>query len=325
MKKFNSIEQFKNVIKNVRKHYSFINEPIPVLNFTGTCKLHGCNASIRRNNGVFSAQSRERVLTLDDDNYGFAKFVDALPKDKLNELFDKISDSSDVTIFGEWIGQGIQKNVAVSQLPKQFVIFKAWDNVTEKYIKNSVEWKVEEVGIYNILQVPQYDVEIDFNFPDKIADTLVKLTLDVENECPWGKKFNVIGIGEGIVWCASDQPEDERFWFKTKGEKHGNKGAKSNLPNIAPVNTERLNTINELVACVLPDWRLEQGITSLKEQGIEIDMKNLSAYLKWIGQDVKKEQMDIIEASGLDWKDISNAITLKAKNYFMQEFKNLTT
>jgi len=35
--------------------------------------------------------------------------------------------------------------------------------------------------------------------------------------------------------------------------------------------------------------------------------------------------MDIIEASGLDWKDISNAITLKAKNYFMQEFKNLTT
>lgn len=323
MKKFSSIEQFRHVVKHVRYHYEFIQQPTPVLNFTGTVKLHGSNSGVSRTNGVFSTQSREREITIDDDNYGFANFINSLSKNKLNELFDKVSSSMDVTIFGEWVGQGIQKNVAVSKLPKHFVIFSVWDNVANKYLENNKDWRIEELNIFNILQIPTYSVTIDFAHPENIIETLEKYTLEVEKECPWGKKFGISSIGEGIVWTCLEHPEDSRLWFKTKGEKHCNKGDKDNKKHIANVSPEKLNTINEVVEYVLPEWRLQQGITVLQERGVFLDMKAISEYLKWIGQDVKKEEMDTITNNGLEWKDISNNITLKAKNYYINEFNKL--
>ena len=45
-KKFNKIEQFRNIVKQVRDYCSYHNEPLPTILFDGTVKLHGTNAAV---------------------------------------------------------------------------------------------------------------------------------------------------------------------------------------------------------------------------------------------------------------------------------------
>lgn len=322
MKKFSSIEQFRHVVKYVRKKFNWLEEPTPTLTFIGTVKLHGTNAGIRFQDGKFIAQSRKNPLSIEEDNYGFAAFVQEIPFDELfTSIFNEFYPKQNITIFGEWIGEGIQKNVAISQLSKQFVIFGAWDHDSETYIPNNPAWRLPEYGIYNILDIDPFTLSIDFNRPEDALKTLEEITLSVEEECPWGKHFNISGIGEGVVWTCLEHPEDSDLWFKVKGDKHGNKGNTKKLKrSVANIEPEKLNTIREVVEYVLPEWRLQQGLTELKEQGLDLEMPNLGVYLKWIGQDVKKEEMDTIVKNGLEWKEISSFITTTAKNHFIKEY-----
>ncbi len=68
--KFPSIDSFHNKVKQANRYghqkESFLVRP----------KLHGTNAAIVFSGGEVYAQSRNRVLTVDSDNHGFASFVD---------------------------------------------------------------------------------------------------------------------------------------------------------------------------------------------------------------------------------------------------------
>ena len=104
------------------------NDPLPVLNFIGTAKVHGSNAGITyyKSTDKLIAQSRTRQLSLDHDNMGFYSYVlknESYWKHLCWDLIKKTNYDS-VTIFGEWCGPGIQSGVAVSKLPKKiFIIF----------------------------------------------------------------------------------------------------------------------------------------------------------------------------------------------------------
>lgn len=79
-----------------------------------TEKIDGTNASVHiRENGEFRAASRTRWITPEDDNYGFAKWA----HENKSELI-KLGVGSH---FGEWWGQGIQRNY--SQTRKRFSLF----------------------------------------------------------------------------------------------------------------------------------------------------------------------------------------------------------
>ena len=66
-------------------------------------KLDGTNACVIIIDGELTGvQSRKRLLTLDNDNYGFCKWAYE-NKEKLEELGDGYH-------YGEWYGEGIQKN-----------------------------------------------------------------------------------------------------------------------------------------------------------------------------------------------------------------------
>lgn len=79
-----------------------------------TEKLDGTNASITITEaGEIFVGSRTRWITPQDDNYGFAKWVDANKDDLM-----KLGLGSH---FGEWWGQGIQRNY--SQPRKRFSLF----------------------------------------------------------------------------------------------------------------------------------------------------------------------------------------------------------
>ena len=72
-------------------------------NVTITEKIDGTNACVVIQGGnIVGVQSRKRFITPEDDNYGFAKWV-ADNNDCLLGLGDGYH-------YGEWAGEGIQKN-----------------------------------------------------------------------------------------------------------------------------------------------------------------------------------------------------------------------
>lgn len=226
MKKFTKIQNLRSVVKNIVSHYRNMNmdHKIPKLTFIGTVKLHGSNVGISRDNNTkqIKIQSRNNSLTVENDNYGFAKFISEIPSESINTLFDMISTEEDdtITIFGEWVGKGIQNIVAVSELEKHWVIFGAWSEKNQKYLSNFKELQLHEHQIYNILEIEPFNIKIDFKNPQASIEALEKRTDAVETECPWAKKFGISGIGEGIVWVCLDHPSNSDLWFKTKGKKH---------------------------------------------------------------------------------------------------------
>lgn len=96
-----------------------------------TEKIDGTNACIRILNGEVTAQSRKRIITPESDNFGFASWV----YENAGALTDVLGYG---VHFGEWFGEGIQKNPLGIE-GKRFAHFSPWKfNDTEKErIENS--------------------------------------------------------------------------------------------------------------------------------------------------------------------------------------------
>ncbi len=72
-------------------------------NVTISEKIDGTNACIIIADGeIVGVQSRKRLITPEDDNYGFAAWVE--------ENKDELITMGDGYHYGEWAGLGIQKN-----------------------------------------------------------------------------------------------------------------------------------------------------------------------------------------------------------------------
>lgn len=314
--KFPSIESFRHAVKFVRNRCDHHGKPYPTLRFHGEVKLHGTNAGVRmKKDGQLIAQSRERDITVGDDNAGFAAFV-VRNADMIRQF---MQERDAEVIFGEWIGPGIQKNVAINQLAaRQFVMFGL--------VKDSVLFDYQ-IGLYVFCEgevkcvVPRNEtIDIDFNTPDAIVPALERLTAEFENECPYAKEFGISGIGEGLVWSAaihSFSPwfeHRDQLRFKTKGEKHGNKSVKTDVK--VAVSAERIEDFNKLFEKLLPAWRLEQGLSYMRENGIKASKHNTGEYLKWVAKDVLKEEEDYIAASGFDAKVIMAEVSKRARQFY---------
>jgi len=318
MKKYPSIEQFRNVIRSVKAIHDYQGKDeegkaiyqhkdnYPTLTFRGTVKLHGTNASaVKYSDGRIEFQSRERVLSLEDDNAGF---MAAMVGKDLNILFNQFSPKNYVAIYGEWCGGNIQKGIAINGLGKMFVIFGVM--VDDVWVDLPSDLHSNENSIYNILQFPTYEVEIDFNHPELVQNKIIEMTISVEECCPVGKFFNKEGVGEGIVFtCLKNQ----ELKFKSKGEKH----SASKVKTLNPVDVEAIASINEFVELAVTENRLEQGISFFRENNIEVEAKNTGQFLGWVVKDVLKEEKDTLEASGLDEKKVKNAIVTKARIWFL--------
>lgn len=320
MEKYGSIEQFRNVIKAVRAFsdykgkdedgnsiYSHDHE-YPTVNFKGTVKLHGTNASVvKYKDRPLVYQSRERELSLGADNAGFMTYMSGVD---LDFLFEGIEFNEYIAVYGEWCGGNIQSGVAISNLPKMFVVFGL--KVDGKWLSSDSVKTKEEFRIYNINQFPTFDVQIDFNSPELTQNRLIELTLEVEEQCPVAKYFGVEGVGEGIVFTMEGNPE---FKFKSKGEKHSS----SKVKVLNAVNEEELTSIKEFVEYAVTNNRLEQGLTVLKESGAEIDVKNTGAFISWVMKDILKEEEDVIIKNGFEFKKANADIAKKAREFYMSK------
>lgn len=322
-----SIEQYRTVVRAVQQHVQWAGkdadgEPIfdrtvsmPTLKFLGTGKLHGTNAAVRLNaDGSTEYQSRSNDITPLKDNAAFAFHMSQIDFTPIRAMFNF---NETLIIFGEWCGGNIQKGVAISQLPKMFVIFGIMiDGVWVKNPQDYREVKLPESRIFNIYDYPTFEIEIDMTDPSHIQNHVIDLTVAVENECPVGKAFGVSGVGEGIVFrCITPGFESPKFTWKSKGEKH----SASKVKVLASIDTEKVNSIKEFVAMVVTENRLNQGIDYLREQQLEVDVKNTGVFLKWLYGDVVKEESDTIADSGLEPKEIGSAVAAAGRPWFFKK------
>lgn len=313
--KFGSIGQFRNFIKTMQ--YLGWRK----INLIGTVKIHGTNSSVGldlKDNSLFY-QSRNRVLSLDDDNYDFAKYIED-NKSEFLKIFDEIKNKintekyDSIIIYGELAGKGIQNKVAVSQIDRFFAPFSVVgvnkDTVDQLDVKLSVN---ESIRFYPVETFGVYNVQLDLDNVHLAQQEVKDLTINVENECPVGKYFGVSGTGEGIVFTD----ETKQYSFKSKGEKH----SVSKVKVIANVDIEKINKIKDFVDYSVTENRLNQGIEYLKEMNKELDISSIGDFLRWLANDVLKEEQDVITENGLDneLKAIMKSVSSKGRKWFMDK------
>jgi hypothetical protein len=330
MYKFNDISQFRETLRNVQHKAQFVKlddngdtimnrlAVCPKLICESTPKIHGSNLSIVIKGDVVECQSRNNLISIDNDCYGFARFISNLPTDVILEFKKLFGDN--VAIFGEFAGLGIQQNVAVSQLEKFWSIFRVEDINTGNWIDlSNVEFApFNQYRIYCVRQFGVETLEIDWEHPAEAINKMNELTLAVEAECPVGKYFGVSSIGEGRVWIIN-HPEykSSKFVWKIKGNLH----SKSHVKKLASVDIEKMANIDAFIDKHLSEERLVQGWNWLIEMKHPLTEASTGIYLKWIFNDVIKEENDELIGSGLTQKDLGGALSKKARIWFFTKIK----
>ncbi len=337
---FPKIGQFRNAIKAVgckavgckarftgldeHGKATYNNKPLPTLTYKGTVKLHGISTAliqtIEDGKVTIRTQSRSRFLKHGvTDNAGFAAW--AHEKQLAIKHFFHPVNTQNIAVYGEWCGGNIKKGVGITGLDKMFVIFavKLIDTdtwLTDADLVDVVE--MNEAGIYHIEQFLTYKMKIDFENPQLSQNTLGELTGLVEQECPVAKQLGKEGIGEGIVWkCITTSYESSDFWFKVKGEKH----SVSKVKTLAPVDAERLASINEFVVTTVTENRLLQAWGEVDHGE---DRKGTGDFIRWVINDIFSEEADTMVASGFTNKDLGGPLSKAAKDWFFAKIDTLT-
>lgn len=321
--KWPSIESFHNIRKATVKYPHLLNNTSEVT-YRGKIKLHGCNSAIQLDEIV--AQSRNNVLSIGNDNAGFAAWV--------NEYKTAIASSTrackGMTVFGEWSGPGIQKGCAIHLLKERiFAIFALMNG--EELISDPEEIKsyLKEflMEVPNTYILPWYTKEIIIDWASReklepIVSQLNDAVAEVETCDPWVKStFGLEGIGEGIVYypISSAHAGRENFSalaFKAKGEMH--KVVKSK--EYVTIDPTVVSSIQEFVSLVITDARLEQGAQEACNG--EYDNCHIGAFIGWVCKDVTKECQAELEVSCLDWKQVSKFITTAARQWYLLKVKS---
>lgn len=328
--KYPSIEQFRSVVKHVRDQSNYHAVPLPKLLFRATVKAHGTNASVVTDGKEVWHQSREHVITPLKDNAGFSQYA-TYQRDYFAQVLGRVrqflnlapEDTTKIAIYGEWCGGNIQKGIAISGLEKMFIVFgiSYGEEAERKWIPSMYHAALLELdvantkNVYSIYQFAQHVLEIDFANPEASQNKLVELTIAVEEECPIGKHFGVSGIGEGLVWtCIDDVDYYKGLRFKVKGEKH----SVSKVKTLVEVDPERVASIAAFIERVLTVNRMQQMKDKLTEAGKDAnDVKNTGEFLKLVGQDVVKEESDVLAASGITNKEVMGKLSQVARNWFL--------
>ena len=342
MHKFTHVDAFYQVIRYVEslnadpecpERYK-IRSPV---SYRGTVKLHGSNAGVCCTLAGLTAQSRSRAITPEDDNYGFAQFVATEGVSAaIRSIEASIRDEHDVppdatvVLYGEWIGPGIQRGVAINRLPtKQWVLFavRVIHGEVDRYI-DAVPMlgdTLSELQIYSIADGPRLSLTVDFADVASKTEALTRATEatnEIEEMCPWARRFEIAGTGEGIVWCPiGSHAGNSSLFFKTKGDKHKVTKSRDAKPKLDP---EVLQGIDAFLEFAVTDIRLTQGLEALAEMGHPIGMRSMGHFLKWVGLDVKRECALELEENDLEWKQVSKAVTQRARAFFSEAVTQVT-
>lgn len=182
-KSFSDIEKFKGVNLHI------------------TQKIHGSNAQIliyTKEDGTTDLMcgSRNRWVTPEQDNYGFAAFVNNYKQ----EFIDKLGLGRH---YGEWAGPGINSGEGLTE--KHFILFDTHKNPPEKplppntkvipilYGGKFIEGKIEEV--MEDLKTNGSKLVPNFMRPEGIVISIL------------GQRFKKVFTAEETAWTKSSKPK----------------------------------------------------------------------------------------------------------------------
>ena len=296
------------------------NVQLPILTFTGSEKLHGENMAVCYLDGNIYCQGRNRVVTMDNDQNGMAQFVEN-HKAVFEQMFKSAAAAPGETIVldGEWAGGNIQKgNAACSGIGKAFFMFDYYRiiNLDGEETLQVNKFSSISNGIYLMKSFSSLRLTLDFNKPKECEDALLALALSIEENSPIAKYFyKPDNVGEGAyLWCvSSDHPT---YRLKTKGEKHGGK-PKTKREHSGPT-SEEVTKLTAIAEQLTPVWRINQAIS---ETGATT-MKSMGAVMKWVSQDILKEEMPTILSSGFEFKQLQKYTSKIVKDYFIDYLKD---
>ena len=318
--------------ENIKNNPSFIvDTPIE---YSITIKLDGTNGCIKfSNSGGIECQSKNQDLSEKLTHMGFYNFM----SDNSDRLIDfkafiikklNIKNYDWIYVFGEWGGDGIQGRTAFSKIDfKHFVVFDVAILVNNKLkyldFTHPFNDKFEDVKLYSIFDVESYSITVDYSSHEAMENTAKELELlvsNIEKECPWGKKFGILGIGEGIVCRPKGKYfNDRELMFKVKGDLH--KTQKS-FRKVA-IDAQKLSTVLEFVNFSVTENRLNQGFQETKNKYNlkSLTKKQVGYFIKWVSKDIKAECKDDLQKSDLKWKDVSGEIAKKSKEFFVNSIE----
>lgn len=312
---FPKIRQYRNVVRSVHETASGVR---PALPFCGAVKLHGTNTAVVRSpGGALRFQSRNRELTEDSDHQDFVRTLQAdVGRDALREMIAALpgTDGETVAVFGEWCGQGIQQGVAISALPRMWAVFAVQVGDTRWLLPDEIRpFYRPEAGVQNVWRHQTWALTIDFERPNAARDELIAITRAVEASCPIGAALGAEGTGEGVVWrCVHPEWNRPETWFKVKGEQH----SATRVRTLAPTDVERVASVDAFVEAALSEHRLLQALAWLRENNHPISRSATGAFLRWLFADIRDEEGDTMDASGLTEAEVNPTIARQARRWF---------
>lgn len=332
--KYGKTFQFKDVIRDFTHLFRYrgqdeetgepiySSDPLPKLMFRGTVKLHGTNAGIMENtDGSIQYLSRNNVVGL-GKHFGFPEAMEG-QKDEVRELFNQINSlhnigqDQTVIVYGEWCGPSVQKGVAISKIENKTFFFFSIKVINKDGTHFWVP--IDAIGstsdtIRSILDFQHFYIDIDMNNPGLHQNKLIELTQAVEDKCPVAAQYGIEGVGEGVVYETFYK--DKRFIFKVKGAKHSS----SKVKTLASVDPEKAKSQADFIEYAVTLNRVKQAMFEVAQQK-EINESDLNKshtgdVLRWIANDILSEELDTMQASKLEWKEVAKQASNKARLIF---------
>lgn len=295
-----SIELLHNVVKTAA-HFG-----VGTLAYRAKVKLHGSNCAVQITPAGPVPQSRNQLLTVEQDHKGFAAWTAARAA-----YWATIAPG--LVVFGEWCGPGVEKGTALSKTPaKMFCVFAIREG--ERMIYEPAELEARLPARPADIHVLPWEGEaftIDFASREALEHTAKELNArvaEIERCDPWVKRtFGVDGVGEGLVLYPT--PFDPQYMFKAKGDAHRTAGKKA-----VQVDATIAASVDDFVELVVTEPRLRQGLEAV---GGAFEGKQTGPFIAWLSADVKKESAAELEAAGLTWPQVERAVQQRARRWFV--------
>ena len=304
------------------------------VNFSAFEKIHGTNTSVVfiPKTGEMYAQSRNRVLSKEEDHFGFHKyFVDHL--EDLSRAFKvlyrstyKEGDSDAIVMFGEWCGKGIANGTAVNLLDeKVWVIF----DIIRYNPDGSVVWssnsEIETVVYYG------KNSNLNFSYPlhrksiilnlSKITsedkDTIRQYAEEIGEVSPLIKgMIEKDGNGEGLVYKGN--VDGVRLQFKVKASNFKERGSRK---------VDRENSIDSdlrLLAIQLADeFILADTLSKDFQNNILLNLGNIPEFVRDVRIAVRNGDLSALDISEQDKRKIIKIVGNIAADYYRGAYYDL--
>jgi hypothetical protein len=333
-------------MRDALKNMKFLD--LDVVEYVGTVKLHGTHGDViqNRDTGEIIVQSRNRVLSEEQDNCHFAKFVRNRCQEELCDVFEHVAsfhpEAKSIGVYGEFCGKKIQSGVGVSLFDPFFVIVDVrvddgWRHSSAilAAIADHLDTKSTSGGngssrnVYSVFEFPRFHVKLDARDPEPARELIDRLTEEVGSDCPVARKLLTASDsagnakklklpGEGIVWKCQ---HGSRHWFKSKCEAHA---VVADTPKKREKNGDGGNdvVVDEFLARYVTPARLRQGLDYLREFNLPMATSSTRAFVKWVRDDTLKEGADddsLVHGDEALQKAVSRAISDAARKWWFQQ------